>query len=775
MGIFLGGVAIVWSFLSRRQQGVAIPQAKILAPDISRQSTKFEYTEHKRGRPVFRIYAETSTETVSKVHTLKDVSLTYFDESGKPSDTISGRNATYRIDDKQVEFSGDTRIQLADGTEVFSEQVSADLHQEIATIEQDFRFKRGNVQGNGKSLIYRFPQREIQVEGGLHVLGWSQARPTEATALQGTYHLSKRVVTLVSGALITSGDIHLKANQISLFLTEEHQIQRILSSGEAELQAAPLKSFSGHHINVFFDTGSQSLEYFEILGETQASFYDRASYSERVEGSNYLIEADRIVAVPEQVRETEELLLKRFTAQGDVRLKSITWGIQEARSAEMQGEFFEDGEHLRQLDLRGQVSVTRGAAPQGLGQEQLSSRTLTLQFEPDQVLKEAKAAGDVELILNLPEGQRRLVATEFVEVHYQEGLPERIVSKGDCQLESVGPGEKESLQAPLIEIRYRQGLLDNIIAQPGVKLESEHQGEASYTTSDRLEVVYHNGKIKEVVQSGNFHFWEGDAAGLDLRSDRALFDPTTQKIIATGEELSVLRTVSANSSAQGSVIETVAQRFELDRITNEVLAKGQIRSFLREEDTSTVITSGRMQADSQTGWVQYSVHPRIVQGANSIRGKIVRYNHQDHQLLVEGDVKSSLIQGDLENGRRYSIEAERLVYKRLQRRANYQGEVHLQTDDMLLVAPFMELVFESTDGDQLQEIVAWGGVQITEGNRRAEGSRVVHYPLEKKVVLTGSPAQVVEIQKGKAAGRQLTFYLGDEKLLIEGRSTPEKP
>ena len=77
--------AIVWSFLSRRQGGVVLPEVPILSPDISRQTTEFQYTEHKRGKTVPTVYAETSTQTVSQVHTLQKVTFTYYDEGEEPS------------------------------------------------------------------------------------------------------------------------------------------------------------------------------------------------------------------------------------------------------------------------------------------------------------------------------------------------------------------------------------------------------------------------------------------------------------------------------------------------------------------------------------------------------------------------------------------------------------------------------------------------------------------------------------------------------------------
>ena len=774
IGIILGGIAIVWSFLSRRQAGLVIPEVKILSPEISRQATQFEYTEHKRGRKVFSVYAETSTQTVTQVHILKNVTLTFYDESGEASDIISAQEAVYRIEDKQIEFAGDARIQLADGTEVFSDQVSADLIQENALIHRKFRFKRGNVSGNGESLSYHFPQRKIRVERGVHLVITSESGEVQGKAWQAIYVLSDQTVELIGEALISGSTMDLKADQMMVLLTGEGRIQKVLSSGQARLQSASLKSLSGHEIHAFFNPDLKRLESIEVLGERQRGS-ERAVYSEGAEGRDYLLEANRIVVVPDHARTMEGLFLKEFAAEGDVLFHAPSLRIDESRSQQMEGQFFENTEHLRQLDLRGQVFVRRGPDLQTSAEERLQSEVLTLRFRPTQEIEQARASGNVDLRLNSPQGDRHLWARESVEVNYVDGAPQRIVSKGDCRMERVSSGERDVLEAPLIELRYRHGLLENLMAQGGVTLESSQQGKGRYTTSQRLEVFYQDKEMEKAVQSGDFHFWEGHPATIDVESDQAVFDPQSQRITVTGESPPVLRFTGPNGGADGSAVETTAQQLELDPSTGEITALGRVRSHFQEKDGSTLITSGRMQANPETGWINYFANPRIIQQSNSITGRIVRYNHRDQELVVEENVESVLLLGSQGNEKKYTAEADRLLYKRTDLRARYRGKVRVKTDDLILNAPFVDFAFAATEPDRLQEIVAWGGVQITEKDRRAEGKRAVHDPAQGKVILTGDPAQVVETRKGKVTGRQLTFFIGDERLLIENPSTPEKP
>jgi lipopolysaccharide transport protein LptA len=769
--ILLGGAAIVWSFLSRRQEGVVLPNVPILSPDISRQTTQFEYTEHKSGKTVFTVYAETSTQTVSQVHTLQNVTFTYYDEGEEPSDVISAQEAVYRIPEKQIEFSGDATIQLADGTEVFSDELRADLVAESAVIQRSFRFKKGNIEGSGESLIYLFPRRELQVEKGLHLMTDSESGPIEGEASQAVYLLLEGKITLTGEALLSGSETDLKADQMIIFLSTENRIQKILSSGRAHLESAASKSLSGDQINVFFNPAAGRTDSVEVLAQ-QPRTAQRAVYSEQLPGRHYFLEANQIIVLPSRTGNFQGLVLEKFAAQGEVRFHSSTLGIEESNSDQMEGRFSADGEHLQQLDLQGRVSVTRKSDSRGSVEEKLSSEALSLRFGPTQEIEQASATENVDLRLDDAQGYRHLSARKSVDVTYLEGAPQRMVSRGDSQMERVSPEERTVLKAPLIDIRYRRGLLDHMMAEGGVTLESNDQGKARYTSSQRLEVSYQGEKMEQAIQSGDFHFWEGTPATIDVRSDQAVYDPKSQKVTMTGQS-PILKFMG--SGADASPIETLAERLEVDPSTGEVSAAGQVRSFLREEGGPIVITAGRMQADPETGWIHYSSNPRIVQQSNSITGNTVRYNHQEQELVVEEAVESSLIQESPTEEKAYKVEADRLIYKRADLRARYQGNVRVSTEDLIVDAPFVDFVFATADQNQLQEIVAWGGVEITQGDRSAQGDQAVHDPVEEKVVLTGDPAQVVESNQDTVTGRQLTFFIGDQRLFIENPATPETP
>jgi len=70
-------------------------------------------------------------------------------------------------------------------------------------------------------------------------------------------------------------------------------------------------------------------------------------------------------------------------------------------------------------------------------------------------------------------------------------------------------------------------------------------------------------------------------------------------------------------------------------------------------------------------------------------------------------------------------------------------------------------------------MVAHGGVSILQPGRRAEGQTLVYTAADDKFVLTGGPPSIFDAERGKITGVSLTFFKGDDRVLVEGEaSTP---
>jgi lipopolysaccharide export system protein LptA len=74
---------------------------------------------------------------------------------------------------------------------------------------------------------------------------------------------------------------------------------------------------------------------------------------------------------------------------------------------------------------------------------------------------------------------------------------------------------------------------------------------------------------------------------------------------------------------------------------------------------------------------------------------------------------------------------------------------------------------------QLDHMVAKGSIVIQQPKRRAEGQKLVYTAADDKFVLTGGPPSIFDAEQGKITGVSLTFFRGDDRVLVEGAaSTP---
>jgi lipopolysaccharide export system protein LptA len=134
-----------------------------------------------------------------------------------------------------------------------------------------------------------------------------------------------------------------------------------------------------------------------------------------------------------------------------------------------------------------------------------------------------------------------------------------------------------------------------------------------------------------------------------------------------------------------------------------------------------------------------------------------------------------------------AITSARLTYADADRLAHYEGGVVAKgsnftasssTMDAYLVPRNQTSSSQSLTGPisgpgQLDHLVAKGNVVVQQPTRRAEGKTLVYTASDDKFVLTGGPPSIFDAERGKVTGVSLTFFRGDDRVLVEGEaSTP---
>jgi lipopolysaccharide export system protein LptA len=274
---------------------------------------------------------------------------------------------------------------------------------------------------------------------------------------------------------------------------------------------------------------------------------------------------------------------------------------------------------------------------------------------------------------------------------------------------------------------------------------------------------------------------------------------------------------------------TTARSIRIERATDEAFADGDVKSTyseLKEQPNGALlasaspihVTAASMTAHNSTATALYQGKARLWQDANVIEAPSIQFDRNRRALVAQGSatqpVSTVLVQAkpdsagldsvhsggtqappsrDGKAGAKaeekpsdaspVTISAARLTYADAERRAHYEGGVTAKgtnftatsktADAYLLPRSQTSSSQQLTGPGRLERMVAEGNVVILQSARRAEGQKLVYTAADDKFVLTGGPPSIFDAERGKITGVSLTFFRGDDRVLVEGEaSTP---
>jgi lipopolysaccharide export system protein LptA len=98
----------------------------------------------------------------------------------------------------------------------------------------------------------------------------------------------------------------------------------------------------------------------------------------------------------------------------------------------------------------------------------------------------------------------------------------------------------------------------------------------------------------------------------------------------------------------------------------------------------------------------------------------------------------------------------------------------VQSVDQRMRAPVLELFFThetskpgTPERVQISRAVGTGGVLVEEGERRATAEKGVYTARDQKFVLSGGNPTLYDGQEGTTTGRQLTFHIADDTIIVD--------
>jgi lipopolysaccharide export system protein LptA len=343
------------------------------------------------------------------------------------------------------------------------------------------------------------------------------------------------------------------------------------------------------------------------------------------------------------------------------------------------------------------------------------------------------------------------------------------------------------------------------------------------STSQTLDVAFlpegsDASGISSITQQGRVAYSDGQPPEKRTQAwaDKAVYTPADRILVLSG---------SPRISDGGMF--TSANSIRINRGTDDGFADGDVKSTyseLKEQPNGALlasaspihVTAESMTAHNSTATALYQGKARLWQDANVIEAPSIQFDRNRRALLAQGTtaqpvstvlVQTKLTQTDQSRPDHSPVEtplsgksrakaeekpseaspvtvsAARLTYVDAERQAHYEGSVTAKgtsftatssTADAYLLPRSQVTNNQQVAGPgRVDHIVAQGNVIIQQPHRRAEGQRLVYTASSDKFVLTGGPPSIFDAERGKITGVSLTFFRGDDRVLVEGEaSTP---
>ncbi len=753
LAVTVAGVYVSRAWQARHAEQSAPPP---VPPAVQQRSAEFSFSKVEGNHTRFIVRASRATEFKEGGRSLlEDVWITAFGAGGERTDQLRTPACEYFTESGAITCPDEVLLDLhttdpagprsgpgaaADpltrGVHIVTSGLSFNVQTGLATSAEPVQFHFAEGEGRAVGLRYDSRRGELQLlhEVELVLRSPSAAQPPAAdlpasepmliSSQELVYRRAERVLHLYGAARMRQGRQELQAGQITLELNEELRAQRLVARDHPEL----------HNPNDSSDVSLSADELAAPLG--------RGGQPERV------------------------------IATGNVVLNARRTG----------------------------------------GQDRLEAAWTDLELIPEsQQPRHLSATGDVVVQSSLADGSSRRLQTSALEVYF--ATPDR----GESRIERATalPGALEwqnsaggSARQEAESMRLTGQNLDGAFGEAGALRELRGTGgvevqrrmgsgpPVTSTSRELLAVMGPDGAWSRVDQSGEVRL--KNATG-GAQGDRARFERASDTVALSGSV--ILSDASSRTRAQSATFRQGANelRAEGNVATSEISRAAGVASAIPPEPAH--ITSDRLVADTASGHAVYSGKARLWQGDSMIQAETIDLDRAKSTLIATGNVRAVFPQvrqnaptgtgpgtrpGSGPPQRQFwRAEAGRMTYVEGESRARLERDALAHSEEGSMRADRMDLFFApraesavgrsgpraglgtSFTGQELERAAGFGAVQVESAGQTGTGERADYSAAEGKFVLSGGRPALKDRFGNTTTGRQLTFFLADDRIVID--------
>jgi lipopolysaccharide export system protein LptA len=759
LGALTAGVYVQRKWAAHREKQKAPPSAP---KDVSRLLNGISFSKMDGNQKIFTVDASKSTDFKDRdASLLEEVKITIFGKTGARHDIIHTQSCQYERVGGGITCNGDVRfdLQSAADAEQEAKQPRSTAKQKVhvetrgvkfnratgmASTDQRVKFVFPNGSGEAVGLEYLSEAGEMRLLRNVHLL---LSPPETDVAKSGISKTAVREPVQVTGKSLDFG--------------RDSRIMHLHGPLRAESSKAQL-----------------------VAGELTLSL-DTA------------FRAEKLVATAGGTGKNPELASSEKNGALNLRAETLT------------AHFAPEG-WLTSIEGLGNVQGSRNG---GTESEEFTSENASLELLPKvNQPRMAKLTGNVVVRTARTSDQQRALETGALLVEFAaraEGQPAKprhaeTLSAGsiewtDAAMQGGTSGStmntaatRTKLQAEKLEMAFGdEGQAKELIATGNVRTERAMAGKPLQTASAQkgFAQLLANGGWSEMDLQGSVKLKEADRSG---QADHVVFVRASQNALLTGKAV-----------ARDADTETQAPRITFSQETGDIHAEGGVRSTDFSAKGSAVqlapvpvnISSGSMQGNAKTGRAVYSGNARLWQGDSVLEADSIELLRETKVLNAAGNVRAVFAQAASpsfeqnpppqatpKRPKLWHITAGTLTYRDAESRAHLEKSVVAQSTEQTMRGSAVDLYFtrSGTAGattanvpsgaQQISRAVGTGGVIVEQGTRKATADRGEYSAADGKFVMSGGNPAIYDASQGTTTGRQLTFFLADDTIIVDSEN-----
>jgi LPS export ABC transporter protein LptC len=762
------GVYLQHKWVEHREKGKAPPPAPKGATKFSSGLT---FSKMDGDRKIFTVEASKATDFKDKgASLLEDVRITIFGKTGARHDTIHTQSCQYQQDGGSITCSGEVQIDLesaadaersaknptgAPAQKVHAETRGVTFNRVTGTAQSDqpVKFIFPNGSGEAVGVEYHSEEGAVRLLRDVHLLlvppkrespgkkapKSSEQDPIHVTGRSLDLERDSRVMRLQGPVEAETSQARLAAGELTLNLDKVFRAEKLVATAGTNGKNPELTSL-------------QKDEPASLSAQTLTAHFAPEGWLTKIEGAGNAQGTRRSGREEDEFRSENALL--------DLQPKVS---------------------RPRELNLSGNA-LLKTRANSGGAERVLQTNALRVEFAAD-----AKAKG------SKPTRAETLSAGS---IEWTDPLPQ-----------STSPGASSSsaartkLQADKLAMEFGpEGKAKQLNATGHVHSERVVVGSPLQTASAQNGVaqLLPAGGWSQMDLQGDVMLKEGDRSG---QADHAVFVRTAQTAVLTGKAL-----------ARDATTETQAPRITFNQITGDIRAEGGVRSTDFSAKGSAIqlapvpvnLSSDSMQANSKAGKAVYAGHARMWQGDSVMEANSIELLRETKVLNAVGNVRAVFpqtpgpqpaqtmtVQANTKKPNLWHVTAGTLNYRDAESRAHLEKNVVAQSTDQIMRAPVVDLYFTrsvpanssatsgsppginpTTGAQQISRAIGTGGVVVEEGDRKAAAERGEYIAADGKFVMSGGNPTIYDASEGTTTGRQLTFFLADDTIIVDSENGP---